>query len=167
MTDRYCVTCQKPIRGHAIGAHIQHKHTVRNHAPVKEAKVKKGIIQRAKDILETQKNKRVTGRLPQMIAKTAKTILQNNPAWTSSPPLQAPIDKAKAAEATHTERMLVLHEKTLDVILVLSKDPQLAATVGPLIAVLTDLVKKFPLWLLTAVAGITPALYATNLLGGK
>ena len=153
MTSRYCVTCKKTIRGRAIGAHIQHKHTVRETSPYSEEAAKKaraGIAALKKKFMD--KVSPITGM----------SGLENTPATTEA------IDKTKAAEAAHAERMLVLHEKTLDVILALSKDPQLATTVGPLLAVLTDAAKKFPLWLLTAVAGITPtALYATNLLGGK
>lgn len=127
MTIRYCVTCQKAIRGHAIGAHIQHKHKMRAHAPVVEPKPKLPVP------------------TPWQVSKTTTDTL----------------DSAKRAEALHNERLFVLHEKTLDVILLLGKTPALVPVAEKLLAAVVDTTKRIPFWLLSGL-NIAPVLLAST-----
>lgn len=138
MTDRYCVTCKKPIRGHAIGAHIQHKHTVRNHAPVVAAKPK-----------------------PLVGMSGMPGSQKGEDAWQVSKATDA-LDKARSADAIHSERLLVLHEKMLDVILLLGKMPALVPVAEKLLSAVADETKRIPFWLLSGIGGIAPALLAST-----
>jgi len=151
MTSRYCVTCKKTIRGHAIGAHIQHKHTV--HTPSERIElVKQAAASKARNAEAEKKARAGIAALKEKFMDRVSPKIE-----TLQPTVTEAIDKMKAAEAAHAERMLALHEKTLDVILAL-KDPQLAETAKTLIVALTERETKVPLWLMATLAGLTPAL---------
>ena len=128
MTSRYCVTCRKTIRGRAIGAHIQHKHTL------------KAKGERAKDVL----NKAIAS-------------LQNNP---TPPSFATTLDNVRANEAAHDERLLILHEKTIQIILLMANNPALIPVVEKLLTTTEKLTSKTPLWLLSAIGGVVPAVLA-------
>lgn len=145
--SRYCMTCRKTIKGRAIGAHIQHKHTVRDEKPTATLKATgehllNAVNKRAKDVLD---------------AKKTEASLQNNPSFATT------LDNVRAGEAAYDERLLTLHEKTIQVILLIANNPALIPIVEKLLTTTEKITAKTPLWLLGALGGVMPAVLAASM----